>query len=274
VSPNLVIVVRDPASGTFIVPVRAVTIADGRPTERGPLRVYNYADYVDPATVKVFEKSKGVLSRSADGVAQPRYADAVGLVGLTDLGIFAQWFPDSGFVRVQQLTDGTVVRGASVEIYPSLTDSATPDRKLSAACARGTTDAEGLATFDRRAFAACAATDDGKGDAPRGALRGAIEAGYGDYDRWKRDFAAIGGMRGVGWAIAYQDPTTGRLSNHWIGLHEEGTLAGFVPILVMDVWEHAYMLDYKPAERSKYIEAFFENVNWEMCAARLVTIEL
>jgi Fe-Mn family superoxide dismutase len=117
-------------------------------------------------------------------------------------------------------------------------------------------------------------TAHGKGDAPRGALRGAIEAGYGEYDRWKRDFAAIGGMRGVGWAIAYQDPTTGRLSNHWIGLHEEGTLAGFVPILVMDVWEHAYMLDYKPAERSKYIEAFFENVNWEMCAARLVTIEL
>ena len=80
---------------------------------------------------------------------------------------------------------------------------------------------------------------------------------------------ATGGMRGVGWAIAYLDPGTGKMSNHWIGLHEDGHPAGMHPILVMDVWEHAFMLDYKPAERSKYIEAFFANVDWNAVGGRL-----
>jgi Fe-Mn family superoxide dismutase len=76
-------------------------------------------------------------------------------------------------------------------------------------------------------------------------------------------------MRGVGWAIAYQDPHTGRISNNWVTLHEDGNIAGFKPILVMDVWEHAFMFDYKPSERSKYIEAFLANVDWKVADSRL-----
>ncbi len=76
-------------------------------------------------------------------------------------------------------------------------------------------------------------------------------------------------MRGVGWAICYLDPKTGRISNHWIELHETGNVAGFVPLLVMDVWEHAFLLDYKPAERGKYIDAFFSNINWAPVEQRL-----
>ncbi len=114
-------------------------------------------------------------------------------------------------------------------------------------------------------------TSFGKGDVPAGRLRDALGASYGGYDEWKRDFVAVGTMRGVGWAIAYQDPSSGRISNQWIELHQDGNLAGFRPIVVMDVWEHAYMLDYKPADRGKYIEAFFENIDWEACASRLVT---
>lgn len=97
----------------------------------------------------------------------------------------------------------------------------------------------------------------------------AAEASFGSYDIWKADFVGIGKMRGVGWAICYQNPANGRLSNHWITLHETGNVAGFVPILVMDVWEHAFLLDYKPAERPKYIEAFFSNIAWNMVEDRL-----
>jgi Fe-Mn family superoxide dismutase len=107
------------------------------------------------------------------------------------------------------------------------------------------------------------------GGAPDGALKDALGSSFGDFDTWKKDFAAVGGMRGVGWAIAYQDPWTGKISNHWITLHEDGNPAGFTPILVMDVWEHAFLLDYKPAERAKYIEAFFSNVDWSVVASRL-----
>jgi len=97
----------------------------------------------------------------------------------------------------------------------------------------------------------------------------AAESAFGSYDIWKADFVGIGKMRGVGWAICYQNPANGRLSNHWITLHETGNVAGFTPILVMDVWEHAYLLDYKPAERPKYIEAFFSNIDWTTVEERL-----
>ncbi len=100
----------------------------------------------------------------------------------------------------------------------------------------------------------------------------AAEATFGSYNIWKADFVGIGKMRGVGWAICNQNPANGRLSNHWITLHETGNVAGFDPILVMDVWEHAFLLDYKPAERPKYIEAFFSNIAWDMVESRLKKI--
>ncbi|MBX9725491.1 MAG: hypothetical protein K2X81_29100 [Candidatus Obscuribacterales bacterium] len=93
---------------------------------------------------------------------------------------------------------------------------------------------------------------------------------YSSIEVWKNDFSKVGTMRGVGWAVLFQDPMTKTLSNHWITLHEEGNVAGFVPILVMDVWEHAFLLDYKPADRPKYIEAFFANVDWDAVEKRLV----
>jgi Fe-Mn family superoxide dismutase len=102
-------------------------------------------------------------------------------------------------------------------------------------------------------------------------FRQAAETSFRSFDTWKADFAGIGKMRGVGWAICYQDPNTGRISNHWITLHEIGNVSGFIPILVMDVWEHAFILDYAPSDRSKYIDAFFSNVNWDAVQARLRT---
>jgi len=95
------------------------------------------------------------------------------------------------------------------------------------------------------------------------------EHSLGSYEMWKTDFVGVGKMRGVGWAICYQNPANGRLSNHWVSLHETGNVSGFVPILVMDVWEHAFLLDYKPSERSKYIEAFFSNISWDSVETRV-----
>jgi superoxide dismutase, Fe-Mn family len=102
-----------------------------------------------------------------------------------------------------------------------------------------------------------------------GKLYNALGEAYGGYDEWKKDFMAVGGMRGVGWALAYLDPTNGQITNTWISDHEIGHYAGFAPILVMDVWEHAFLLDYKPSERGKYIEAFFTHINWDVVEKRL-----
>ncbi|MBX9878302.1 MAG: hypothetical protein K2Y22_07565 [Candidatus Obscuribacterales bacterium] len=102
------------------------------------------------------------------------------------------------------------------------------------------------------------------------ALGKIITETYSSIDVWKNDFCKVGAMRGVGWAILFQDPFTKTLSNHWITLHEEGNIAGFNPLLVMDVWEHAWFRDYKPADRPKYIEAFLSNVDWSAVEKRLL----
>ena len=91
----------------------------------------------------------------------------------------------------------------------------------------------------------------------------------GRYENWKRDFVNKGHMRGVGWVICYQDPSHGRLTNHWISLHEIGNVVGFRPVLVMDVWEHAFLLDYKPGDRAKHVDAFFGNIDWDIVDDRL-----
>ena len=111
----------------------------------------------------------------------------------------------------------------------------------------------------------------GKGT-PTGNFKSAVEESFGSFENWKSDFVGVGNMRGVGWAILYQDPVTEQLSNHWIELHQQGVPSGFKPIVVMDVWEHAFLLDYKPAERDKYIEAFFANIDWNRIDANLTSV--
>jgi Fe-Mn family superoxide dismutase len=102
-----------------------------------------------------------------------------------------------------------------------------------------------------------------------GKLYNALGEAYGGFEEWKKDFVAVAGMRGIGWAIAYYDVAGGQISNHWINDHENGNLAGCIPIVVLDVWEHAYIKDYKPADRGKYIDAFFANTDWKRCESRL-----
>jgi Fe-Mn family superoxide dismutase len=91
---------------------------------------------------------------------------------------------------------------------------------------------------------------------------------FGSYEDWERDFKGTGTMRGIGWAILYQDNITGRLINQWINEHETGHLAGGIPILVLDVFEHAFMIDYG-LKRADYIETFFKNINWDKVGSRL-----
>lgn len=100
-------------------------------------------------------------------------------------------------------------------------------------------------------------------------FRSAVEASYGTWESWKADFTAVGMMRGIGWAICYEDPVLGQPVNVWINEHQVNNIAGYRPLLVMDVWEHAFLLDYKPAEKGKYIEAFFSNIAWDAVEKRV-----
>jgi Fe-Mn family superoxide dismutase len=101
------------------------------------------------------------------------------------------------------------------------------------------------------------------------AVAQALADAFGSLDIWRADFQAMGDMRGIGWVILFQDPATDRLTNHWVTLHQDGVPAGFKPLLVMDVWEHAFMRDYKATDKAKYVEAFFRNIDWQMVERRL-----
>jgi len=101
-----------------------------------------------------------------------------------------------------------------------------------------------------------------------GSLAKKLADAYGSYDAWEQDFRATGAMRGIGWVVLYQDNITGELFNQWINEHEVGHMAGCRPILVMDVFEHAFMIDYG-LKRADYIEAFFKNIDWKAVEGRL-----
>jgi len=103
-----------------------------------------------------------------------------------------------------------------------------------------------------------------------GKLVEALTASFGSVEHFLTDFRGVATMRGIGWAILFQDPTTRLLSNHWVTLHNDGNPAGFKPVLVMDAWEHAFVPDYKPTERAKYVEAYFNNIDWKVIEGRIL----
>jgi Fe-Mn family superoxide dismutase len=103
-----------------------------------------------------------------------------------------------------------------------------------------------------------------KKDSP---VRRKLEEQFGSYDNWAADFQATGAMRGIGWVMLYEDPLGGRWFNTWINEHDAGHLAGGRPLVIMDVFEHAYMTDYG-LKKGDYIKAFFQNLNWEAVEKR------
>ncbi len=90
---------------------------------------------------------------------------------------------------------------------------------------------------------------------------------FGSYEAWKKSFISTGMIRGIGWTILYADPVSGRLMNTWINEHDLGHLAGGAPLLVMDVFEHAYITQYG-LDRVQYITAFFDNIDWKKSCKR------
>lgn len=109
----------------------------------------------------------------------------------------------------------------------------------------------------------------GRGDIDvKSGLAKKLAEDFGSYEAWEKDFRSTGAMRGVGWAVLYQDSASGKLVNFWINEHDIGHPAGCKPVLIMDVFEHAYMTDYG-IKRPDYIEAFFKNINWQVADKRL-----
>ena len=107
------------------------------------------------------------------------------------------------------------------------------------------------------------------GSAPSKEISAAIEKNFGSFQSWEKDFRSTAAMRGIGWVVLYRDAEADRLFNVWINEHDVGHFAGCKPVLVLDVFEHAYMLDYG-IKRADYIEAFMKVIDWGTAENRLV----
>jgi Fe-Mn family superoxide dismutase len=102
----------------------------------------------------------------------------------------------------------------------------------------------------------------------KGKLAQKLVENFGSIENWEKDFRATGSMRGIGWCVLYQDTADSRLINFWINEHDVSHPAGCNPLLIMDVFEHAYLTDYG-LKRADYIESFMKNVNWPIVESRL-----
>ncbi len=115
------------------------------------------------------------------------------------------------------------------------------------------------------------ATDEARG----GALDEIVSAKYGDFDKFLEIFKQVAMSRGIGWTILYMDKKQKNDADipeahiAWVPDHELGQLADASVLLALDMWEHAYMVDYTPSEKAEYIKAFFENLNWEVVEKRI-----
>ena len=104
------------------------------------------------------------------------------------------------------------------------------------------------------------------------ALAKAVTEKYGSTDAFVEHIKDVAGSRGIGWVVVYQDIRANNIIHTtFVGDHEIGQLGGLPIILALDMWEHAFMIDYVPAEKKSYVEAFFKNLNWSVVENRFET---
>lgn len=107
-----------------------------------------------------------------------------------------------------------------------------------------------------------------KGGDPESALAKAVAVKYGSGENFISHIKEVAGTRGIGWVVVYADPRGNTIHTAFVNDHELGQLAGLPILLAVDLWEHAYMVDYKPKEKMTYVEAFLKNLNWTVVEER------
>lgn len=114
---------------------------------------------------------------------------------------------------------------------------------------------------------------EGGGGSPDSALAKAAAERYGSGEKFIQHIKDVAGMRGIGWVVVYRDVRGKTIHTAFVSDHEIGQLAGLPIILALDLWEHAYMVDYVPKDKNLYVEAFLDNVNWTVCEERFDNAE-
>lgn len=99
-----------------------------------------------------------------------------------------------------------------------------------------------------------------------------IKKDFGSFEEWLEDFKALG-LCSRGWTILGYDFNDGKLRNFLLDAHNLYGILGISPILVMDMYEHAYFIDFG-SDKKSYIEAFFENLDWQIVNKKFQNIAI
>jgi superoxide dismutase, Fe-Mn family len=105
---------------------------------------------------------------------------------------------------------------------------------------------------------------------PDSGLFKAIEQQWGSIDGWKQTFSTLALIRGIGWAVLYWDREQKALIHGWIDEQHIGALINAVPVIMLDMWEHSYVIDYFPSGKKEYIADFLSQLNWKRAEANFV----
>jgi Fe-Mn family superoxide dismutase len=108
----------------------------------------------------------------------------------------------------------------------------------------------------------------GAGGDPPPAVAKELARSYGSVDAWRADLMATTGMRGIGWAVVYRDPVSERIANVWINEHDAGHFAGCTPLLVIDLFEHAFIPQFG-LDKGAYVDAVMAAIKWPEVERRL-----
>ncbi|HSD73681.1 MAG TPA: Fe-Mn family superoxide dismutase [Steroidobacteraceae bacterium] len=103
---------------------------------------------------------------------------------------------------------------------------------------------------------------------PDGAFARAAERSFGSVEAWKKDLRELAKTPRPGWALCALDRSTRRLFNVWVDQHELGLPAHTDPVLVIDLWEHAWIGDFEPAQRGDYIDLMLTQTDWQVIEKR------
>jgi superoxide dismutase, Fe-Mn family len=106
---------------------------------------------------------------------------------------------------------------------------------------------------------------------PESALFKAIELQWGSIDHWKAAFSMLASTRGIGWAVLYWDPESKQLIHGWIDEQHLGALINAMPIIMLDMWEHSFVIDYFPSGKKQYVHDFLAQMNWKFAEANFVS---
>ena len=99
----------------------------------------------------------------------------------------------------------------------------------------------------------------------------ALKEDFGDFNGWKSKIETLATTRGVGWVLTLRERGTSRLHNFWVDLHHLHMPADSQIVFALDLWEHAFLTDFTPAQKADYVKTVLENVDWAIVEQRFAS---